>query len=371
MRIGIECSILTRSRAGIGFYTDNLVRALAQQPGDEEFALLYNRPLPKDIQYPSRLRHVLHGPRSTHLWAQGWLSSICRKQGIDLLHSPGQGIPLLYEGSSILTIHDLSPLLFPQQKDWGSRMIWNCLVPIMARKAQHIITVSDNTKRDVIHLLGIPEERITRIYEAADPVYFPETNPERIQKFLHDKALEPGFILAVGTLEPRKQYPFLFQAFARWIEKSHPEATLVIVGKEGWLYDDIYKTFESLHLQRNIRFEGYVQDLEIMRLYYSAAQFSILTPAYEGFWLPGLESLACGTPVIAPRHSSIPEVVGDAGLLVDSWDMEEWVSAMNRLWMTPDREMWSKKGIERTQQFSWDRAAKETLQVYRNVLRDS
>lgn len=367
LRIGIECSTLTRTRAGIGYYTENLIRALARQSGEEEYTLLYNRPLPDEIRLPSRLRHALNGPRSTHLWAQTRLSSICRRQGIGLLHSPGQGIPLLYEGPSVLTIHDLSPLLFPQQKDFISRAIWNGIVPMMARRASHIITVSENTRRDVIGLLGIPGERITRIYESADPAYRPEPDRERIQRFLRDKALDPGFILAVGTLEPRKQYPFLFRIFARWLEHSHPGATLVIVGKEGWLYDDIYETFESLNLRRHIRFEGYVRDLEIMRLYYSAAQFSILTPAYEGFWLPGLESLACGTPVIAPRHSSIPEVVGDAGLLIDSWDEEPWLAAMDRLWMADDRPEWSRRGIDRAASFSWDRAARETLQVYRQV----
>jgi glycosyltransferase involved in cell wall biosynthesis len=238
----------------------------------------------------------------------------------------------------------------------------------MARKASRIITVSDNTKRDVVNLLGIPEERITRIYEASDSIYYPEPDRERIQRFLQDKALEPGFILAVGTLEPRKQYPFLFRAFARWLERYDPDATLVIVGKEGWLYDDIYETLADLKLQSRVRFEGYVRDLNLMRLYYSAAQFSILTPAYEGFWLPGLESLACGAPVVAPNHSSIPEVVGDAGLLIDSWEIDEWASAMNRMWMASDREEWSKKGVERAKLFSWDRTAQETLALYRQVV---
>ena len=366
-RIGIESSILTRSRAGIGFYTDNLVRCLADLPGDEEYTLLYNRPIPQ-MDLPARMRHSLHGPRSTHLWAQTRLSSICRGEKIDLLHSPGQGIPLLYDGPSILTIHDLSPLLFPQQKDFTSRLIWNSLVPIMARRADHIITVSDNTKRDVIDLLGIAEHKITRIHEAAASSFYPEPDEERKTRFRRDKHLEPGYILAVGTLEPRKKYPFLFKLFAKWLEKSNPDATLVVVGKDGWLYDEIYETFESLNLQRHVRFEGYVADLDLMRMYYSVAQFSILTPQYEGFWLPGLESMACGTPVIAPNHSSITEVAGKAGLLIDTWDEDEWMAAMDRLWMTDEREEWSNKGIQRAKDFSWEQAAKETLDVYRSVL---
>lgn len=367
LRIGIECTVLTRSIAGIGYYTHHLLQALARQPGEEEYVLFYNRPLqPMDL--PARLRHVWCGPASTHVWVQTRLASLARREGIDLLHSPGQGLPFLMEKPRILTLHDLSPLLFPRQKDWASHFVWTSLVPIMARRADHIITVSDHTRQDVMRLLGIPEERVTRIYEAAAPAFYPEPDAGRIQKFRRDKALEPGYILAVGTLEPRKNYPFLLRVFAQWLERSRPDATLVVIGKKGWLYDDIFETFEALNLRRRVRFEGYVGDPGLMRLYYSAAEFSILPPLYEGFWLPGLESLACGTPVIAPRHSSIPEVIGEAGLLVDSWDEEDWAAAMDRLWMAPDRDTWAQKGLERARQFSWDRAAEETLAVYRAVI---
>ncbi len=366
MRIGIECSTLTRSRAGIGFYTYHLVCALARQEGGEEYTLFYNRPLPP-MELPSRLRHALNGPRSTHVWAQTRLASICRKQGIDLLHSPGQGLPLLYDGKSVITIHDISPMLFPCQKDYLSRLIWNSLVPIMAAKADHIITVSDNTRKDVIERMGIAPHKATRIYEAAAPEYQPVDEPTQLEAFRRQNGLEHGYILAVSTLEPRKNYPFLLRIFARWLETSKTDAVLVIIGKKGWLYDEIFETHETLNLKNRVRFVGYVDEMELMRLYYAAAEFSILTPRYEGFWLPGLESLACGTPVIAPNHSSIPEVVGPAGLLMDSWEEEEWIAAMNRLWKAADRREWSRKGIERANQFSWEQAARETLDVYRAV----
>ncbi|MFB3785428.1 MAG: glycosyltransferase family 4 protein [bacterium] len=367
MRIGFECTVLTRSIAGIGYYTHHLLQALARRPGEEEYVLFYNRPL-QPMELPSRLRHVLTGPASTHLWVQTRLASLCRKQAIDLLHSPGQGLPFLFDKPRILTIHDLSPLMFPRQKDLSSRFVWTTLVPIMARQADHIITVSDHTRQDVTRLLGIPEHRVTRIHEAAAPEFYPEPDAERIRKFRRGKALETGYILAVGTLEPRKNYPFLLRVFAQWLERSRPDATLVIIGKKGWLYDEIFATLAALNLHRRVRFEGYVGGPGLMRLYYSAAEFSILTPFYEGFWLPGLESLACGTPVIAPGNSSIPEVIGEAGLLVDSWDMDAWAAAMDRLWMAPDRAIWARKGIERARRFSWDRAAEETLAVYHAVI---
>lgn len=364
MRIGIECSTLTRSRAGIGFYTYHLACALGALEGDEEYSLLYNRPLP-EMNFPVRLRHVLNGPSNTHLWAQTRLSSICRRECIDLLHSPGQGIPLLYDGACVFTVHDLSPMLYPEQKELTSRIIWNSLVPIMARKADHIITVSNNTKRDVMNLLGLPDCKITTVYEAAGPDYFPETDEEKIQRFRQENNLQQDFMIAVATLEPRKNLPFLFRVFARWLEQSKEDALLVIVGKKGWLYDEIFEAHATSGLGDRVRFVGYVEGMEAMRLYYAAAQFFILAPIYEGFWLPGLESLACGTPVIAPKRSSIPEVVADAGLLLDDFDEENWVAAINRMWKASDRADWSRKGIERAQQFSWEKAARETLEVYR------
>lgn len=365
MRIGIECSILTRTIAGIGYYAYNLIRELATLDGDEEYTLFYNQPL-QPVRLSSRFRHSQFGPASTHLWVQTRLKSLCRNEKIDLLHSPGgQGLPLMYDGPRILTIHDLAPLLYPRHKDWFSRIIWTCIVPMMARQSSHIITVSENTKADVVDRLGIHPEQVTTIYEAAAPEYYPETDTEKLNNFRRHKALEPGYILAVGTLEPRKQYPFLFRVFARWLDVSKSNAVLVVIGKKGWLYDEIFRTIRQLNLQKHIRMEGYVESLDVMRLYYSAAQFSMLTPAYEGFWLPGLESLACGTPVIAPNHSSIPEVVGDAGILVDSWDEDEWITAMNRLWLATDRDRWSEKGIERAALFGWKKAAQETLKLYR------
>lgn len=364
MRIGIECSTLTRPKAGIGYYTYQLLRALAELDGDEEYSLLYNRPLP-EMELSSRFRHVHQGPSSTHLWAQTRLSSICRREGIDILHSPGQGIPFLYPGKCILTVHDLSPMIYPQTKELKSRLIWTSLVPLMIRRCDHIITVSENTRQDVIDLVGIEENKVTAIHEAAGPEYQPIEDEERIQRFKRNKALEQGYILAVGTLEPRKNYPFLFRAFKRWLERSGADATLVVIGKRGWLYDDIFREYERLNLQRHVRFENYVGDLEMMRLYYSAAEFSILTPWYEGFWLPGLESMACGTPVIGPRHSSIAEVAGGGALLVDSWDEDDWANAMDRLWMAPDRQAIVKRGIEHAGRFSWEHTAKRTLDVYR------
>lgn len=368
--IGIEGAILTRSIAGIGFYTYNLTKALAQLDSDERYMLFYNRPLPS-YKFPSRLRHCFAGPRSTHLWAQTRLPLLCNHHNIDLLHSPGQGIPLCFRGKKILTIHDLSPLLYPGQKELTSRLIWNLWVPQMARACDHIITVSNHTRRDVITLLGIEEKRITTVHEAAGEEYYPEPDTDALQRFLHQKALGDGYILAVGTLEPRKNYPFLFRAFARWLERESVNATLVIVGQKGWLYDDIFRSVHQLGLEKHVRFEGYVRDNDVMRKLYSGARFTCMAPVYEGFWLPGLESLACGTAVLASHTSSIPEIVGNAGTLIHGYDEDEWASAMHQQWTRPQSEQDRQQRLNHARSFSWKRAAVETRNVYRNVLEQS
>lgn len=370
MNIGIEGAILTRSIAGIGFYTCHLVRELARLQGDERYTLFYNRPLPA-LSFPARLRHGFAGPRSMHLWAQTRLPGLCRAHGIDLLHSPGQGIPLAYPGKKVLTIHDLSPLLFPEQKDVLSRLIWNVWVPAMARRCDHIITVSDHTRRDVIELLGMDEARVTRIHEAAGDDYYPEPDTERTRNWIRQKSLDPGYILAVGTLEPRKNYPFLFRAFARWLETDNPGATLVVVGQKGWLYDDIFRTVDELGIRRHVRFEGYVRDNHVMRMIYSGARFLAMSPVYEGFWLPGLEALACGTAVLASHTSSIPEIVGSAGTLIHGYDVDEWAEAMQRQWVRTDTEKDRQQRVSHARRFSWQQAAIETRNVYRKVCYES
>lgn len=366
MHIGLECTHLTRSLAGIGYYLYHIMHEIARLEGNEEYTLFYNRPL-VDVKLPARMKHTLNPPRSTHLWAQTQLASLCKQHKIDLLHSPGQALPLWYNGKTILTVHDLSPLLFPKQKDWGSRFVWTQLVPRMAKRADHIITVSNHTKNDVLELLHIPEERITTIHEAAGDEYFPIEDQNEMDAFKNEKNLNRPFFLSVSTLEPRKNYPFLFKVFAQWIEQSKTDAQLVVIGKKGWYYDEIFSTVEDLNMQNHIRFEGYVAELDEMRYYYNAADALFMAPIYEGFWLPGLEALACGTPVIAPNHSSITEVVSGGGLLVDSWDMEEWIDALNRFWNNRDDHSWKQRGRAQAAKFSWEKAGKEHLEVYRKV----
>jgi glycosyltransferase involved in cell wall biosynthesis len=205
------------------------------------------------------------------------------------------------------------------------------------------------------------------IHEAAGDEYFPIDDQNDMDAFKEKMKLERPFFLSVSTLEPRKNYPFLFKVFAQWLAQSKADAQMVVIGKKGWYYDEIFSTVEELKLQDHIRFEGYVAGLDELRYYYNAAEALFMAPIYEGFWLPGLEALACGTPVIAPNHSSITEVVSDGGLLIDSWELDEWVDALNCFWNSRDQENWKERGLAQAAKFSWKKAGEEHLKVYRKV----
>jgi glycosyltransferase involved in cell wall biosynthesis len=241
------------------------------------------------------------------------------------------------------------------------------LIDRAVRHADHIIAVSEATKRDLIRLTGTPENKITVIYEAAEPIYFPIHDQEVLAQIHAKYHLPEQYILFVGTIEPRKNLPTLIHAFQGLIDKYKAQADLVIVGKQGWLYDDVYQLVEDLGLGDRVHFLGRVPTADLPHLY-NASQMLVLPSYYEGFGLPPLEAMACGIPVITSDTSAMPEIVGDAAQRVGCEDEEGFTVAMWRF-LTDDslRADMIAKGLKRVKCFSWERAARETLEVYRRV----
>jgi glycosyltransferase involved in cell wall biosynthesis len=236
------------------------------------------------------------------------------------------------------------------------------------RRANHIIAVSEATKRDLVRLTGTPENKITVIHEAAEPIYFPIHDHDVLSQVHAKYHLPEQYILFVGTIEPRKNLPTLIRAFHELIGKYKAQADLAIVGKQGWLYDQVYQLVGDLGLEKRVRFLGRVPSADLPHLY-NASQMLVLPSYYEGFGLPPLEAMACGVPVVVSESSAIPEVVGDAGLRVACEDVEGFTVAMWRL-LTDEslRTDMIAKGLKRVRCFSWERAARETLEVYRRVV---
>ncbi|RME69436.1 MAG: glycosyltransferase family 1 protein, partial [Chloroflexi bacterium] len=241
----------------------------------------------------------------------------------------------------------------------------NTWVPRSVARADHVIAVSEATRQDLIELYGTPAEKISVLYHGVASHFRPQTDPACLHRLRQRYGLgERPFILSVGTIQPRKNFRRLIQAFAR----LDPPYTLVIAGGRGWGESDIFAEAVRLGLQDRVHFPGFIADDDLPALY-SAAELFVYPSLYEGFGLPALEAMACGTPVVASNRSALPEVVGEAGLLVDPLDVGAIAGAMAQVLTTPElRQKLSEAGQRRAAQFTWDGVARQLLALYYTLL---
>ena len=374
MRIAIDARIAHYTGAGIGQYAVHLAQALTRVDPANQYVLLQSR---KDHRTLAEGPHVQRKSMVTpshHRWEQEMLVAefklrpALRRLGIDLLHSTDFIPPLRLHGfKSVITVHDLAFLRWPHFLTEASARYYG-QVEAAVERADHIIAVSESTKNDLVKLLGAPRDKITVVHEAADPIYRPLARAEALASIRSKFPLPEEFILFVSTIEPRKNINTLLHAYRRLLDSYKVSAGLVLAGSTGWLSDQIFDTVEQLDLQRHVTFLGRVQNGDLLYLYNLAC--CLAHPAhYEGFGLPPLEAMACGTPVVASNVSSLPEVVGDAALLIDPNSDEELAVALHRLLTNEElRAMLREKGLVRARTFSWERAAEETLAVYQRTL---
>ena len=370
MRIGIDARIAHYTGGGISQYTIHLAKALAELSQDDEFVLLQSR---KDR------RHLVHGPhvRRVSMWTpshnrfeQQWLQVelSARHLGLELLQRT-DFIPPLHLNSfkSVITVHDLAFLRWPHFLTEDSARYYGQVDQAVDR-ADHIIAVSQSTRDDLIGMLGAPPEKITVVYEAADPVYRPIPREEALASYKDKHLLPEEFILFVSTIEPRKNITALLRAYALLRERYRVTTGLVLAGGVGWQSEQIFEEVEQLDLTDHVTFLGRVNNGDLLYLYNLAR--CLAHPAlYEGFGLTPLEAMASGTPVVVSNVSSLPEVVGDAGLLVDPNDVEDLAVALQRV-LTDDalHATLREKGLARASVFSWQRAAQETMAIYQRAL---
>jgi glycosyltransferase involved in cell wall biosynthesis len=369
MRIGIDARLVYYHQAGIGQYILRLTQALAQIDPDDQFVIFKSRKDKTHIVTQANFKQRRLWTPSHHRFERWAISFELAPFALNVLHSPDFIPPAQTRCPTVITMHDLAFLLYPRFLTRASARYYG-QVDIAARQADHIIAVSESTKRDTIRMLGVPEEKVTVIYEAAHPLFTPITNAETLAHTRARYRLPADFILFVSTVEPRKNLPTLLRAFRRLRDNYKSEAILAIAGNRGWLAEEVDSVIEELKLSDTVRFLGGVPNEELIYLY-SAARLFVLPSFYEGFGLPPLEAMACGTPVIVSNVSSLPEVVGDAGILVNPDDVEELTVAMWRVLTDENlrREMYE-KGLRRAKTFSWERAARETLaKSRRNSLR--
>ncbi len=366
MRIGIDARLVHYQQAGIGQYILRLTDALAALDNTNEYYLYQSRKDRTRIAHaPNVHRRSLWTP-SHHRFERLAMSVELFLDPLDVFHSPDFIPPRKTRPPNVITIHDLAFLLYPRFLTPAAARYYGQIDP-SSRSAAHIIAVSQSTKRDVTRLLGVPEDRVSVIYEAANSSTRPLDKTQAKQHVREKYQIEGDFILFVSTIEPRKNLPTLLAAYSKLRDQYKSVAPLVVAGHKGWLTDEVDQAIEKYKLGDKVCFLGAVPNDELVYLYNAARVFA-LPSFYEGFGLPPLEAMASGTPVIVSNVSSLPEVVGDAGILLDPNDIDGWTVELHRV-LTDDTlhaEM-SAKGLKRAARFSWERAARETLNVYRKV----
>lgn len=283
----------------------------------------------------------------------------------DILHSPDFIPPFRRWFKSVITVHDLGFLRYPESVTEESRRYYG-QVARAVRSAQRTIAVSDFTRSDLIELVDAPADRVSVVHNGVDPWFRPVDDRDQLSSLRSRLGLDRPYLLFVGTLEPRKNLPTLLHAF-RQVRARH-DLLLALVGRRGWLWEPIVQEIQALGIEASVRQLDGIPDSDLPALYSAAAAFSYPS-LYEGFGLPPLESLACGTPTVVADTSSLPEVVGDAALLHPPTDVDALADALLRLIEDETlRATLSKRGLARAARFTWEEAVRRTLAVYEEAL---
>jgi len=354
MRICIDTHAALGHKTGIGHYAISLLDALRRVAPEHEYVPIRGR---------REVRMRLHRRLG---WQQGCVPWYARRVRADLLHVPGFDAPRWRVCPIVLTVHDVIGLLFPANLPPISRFYWSRWLPRTVRWADRVITDSEHTRRDLIRMLGISPQRIDVVYLGVHQAFRPLEDRHRLSEVRHKYRLPPSIILYVGTLEPRKGLDTLIAAYAALA--SDIEHDLVIAGKSGWYTEPLFREIQAQGLTGRVHFTDYVADEDLPALY-NAADLFVFPSRYEGFGLPPLEAMACGTPVVCSDASSLPEVVGDAALLVPPDDPDALAAVLHRV--LGDRALQGTMramGLDRAGGFTWDKTARQTVEIYERLL---
>lgn len=366
--IYLDVSAAVHRRAGLGRYAESLARALVEQCPDR-FALFYNRgagwqPLAGLAHLPQRSVAAGYKPWRMAVYL-GQLAGVGFERLLPdaaLFHATEHLLPPLRHVPTVLTVHDLIYRLFPEHHKPLNYYYLNLTMPLFCRRANAIIAVSRSTRDDLIAHYGIQPDKVSVVHEAAAS-HFRPASAEHIARVRAAYGLPERFLLHVGTLEPRKNLNRLLDAFCL-LRRDAPDARLVLVGAKGWLYEGFFRRLEALGLKDSAQLLGYVPDADLPAVY-SAARVCVLPSVYEGFGLPMLEAMACGTPVACSRAASLPEIGGEAARYFDPLDIDDMAAALRDVWRDEgSRQEMAQRGLIQAARFSWSRAAVETMAVY-------
>ncbi len=315
-----------------------------------------------------KIHTIFSSPIGKIIWEQFFLPFSLWNNKIDIYHAPGFVLPILRLSKTrfIVTIADMTFFSHPQYHTFLKQYYFQLMIPLSLGRADKIIAISENTKKDIIKITKINPDKIKIVYLAVDHIFTSKREKMDI-KILEKYNIQKPYILFVGMLEPRKNLPTLLKAFAKIKQTKQSNLSLVIVGKKGWLYDEIFALVNKLKLQSKVIFTGYIPDLDLPALYRSA--MCLVYPSfYEGFGIPIVEAMACGCPVVTSNNSSMQEIAGSAAIMIDPNNINEITESMVIYISDVDeRKKRSKLGYREAKKFTWKQMVNKTLDVYRQI----
>ena len=351
--------------SGVSHYAARLLAALVARGDERRYALLAGRPLNGQFPYGTLGQVGAQLPNRT-LWMQFVLPRTLARLKPELCHFTNSIAPLAAPCPFVVTLHDMSLFLYASMQPLKSLLLVRSLIRAVARRAGAVITVSHSARRDILAGLDLPPDKVRAVYEAASPGYRPLAGDAALERVRSKYGLHEPFILFVGTVEPRKNLGRLVQAFARLRRQGRRER-LVLAGQLGWKYDSVLRQIDEAGEAQSVRLLGYVPEADLPALY-NLAHAVAFPSLYEGFGLPVVEGMACGTPVLTSDCSSMAELGEGAALLVDPLQVEAIADGLDRLLSDETlRGELRAAGLIRAAQFSWERAAAETVAVYQGL----
>ena len=366
MKVVLDARPLTTSQAGVATYCRGLLHGLSAISDGDRIELYAKAPPPADLHLGAEMRwRAIAAP----LWLPVAVPRALVASRADLFHGTNHMAPPWTPLPTVITVHDLTALTMPGHHNWRNRLLSVPQMLLSLRRATRLIADSHSTARDLCGLAGIDPSRLRVIHLAPAPGLAPAT-PGAIQALSRRLRLPARFLLFLGALEPRKNVVTLLEALSRLVAEGDHDLRLVIAGAAGWRNDEVRRRVRELGLEQAVQMIGYVDAADLPALYGAATAF-VYPSLFEGFGLPPLEAMACGTPVVCSNTSSLPEVVGEAALTVDPRSPAELAAALRRV--LDDAELRARlraAGLERAALFSWERTARETLEVYHEAVRD-
>lgn len=374
MRVLIDCTQVTRKKAGVGVYAENMIREIIQLDSGISWFLLVQNDDP-DFDF-SRYTNVTLVRVSSSLFRklpfrflmeQLFIPFLALRYRINVIHSLHYSFPLVPMFSrKVVTIHDMTMFLMPDMHLASKVRYFRFFIGAAARRTDALSFDSQSAQSDFLKFFPHPVPSCNIVHLGKGPQFRPDLDPQEVERVVREYGLTRPYILYIGTIEPRKNLVRLTEAFST-LTQTYPDHTLVIAGMKGWMYESLFELVRTLGLENRVVFTGFVAERDKPFLLRGAEVFTYVS-LYEGFGIPVLEALACGTPTLTSDVSSIPEVTGDSALLIDPSNVQEIAAGLERLLADASlRDELAAKSISQAAHFSWLNTASQTLSIYRKT----